>query len=70
MNTTPTPCYCCDEPIVVLPGKHRLLSTFEGQHREVCEDCATGIYGGIETFKTRGVTGEYLGPCGDNEPNK
>ena len=67
MNTTPTPRYCCDEPSKREQGKPRLVSTFEGQLCDVCEDCATGIENGLRTFEKRGVTGEYLGPCGDND---
>ena len=67
MNTTPTPCYCCDEPITREVDSPNLVSTFEGRLCDVCEDCANGIENGLRLFKKRGVIGEYLGPCGDNE---
>ena len=67
MNTTPTPCYCCNDPIERKVGDPQLVARFEGGLMDVCEDCATGIYGGIETLKINGVVGEHLGPCGDNE---
>ena len=67
MNTTPTPCYCCDDPIKREFGKPRFVSRFEGALMDVCEDCASGIENGLGIFEKRGVIGEYLGPCGDND---
>ena len=67
MNTTPTPCYCCDEPIMREFGEPRLVSRFEGALMDVCKDCATGIENGLRSFEKRGGIGEYLGPCGDND---
>ena len=70
MNTTPTPCYCCDEPIKREVGKPQFASAFKGHYFDVCEDCASGIENGLRLFEGLGVVEEYLGRCGDNEPNK
>jgi hypothetical protein len=63
---TPLPCYVCNDPIQ--PSKRRLVATFEGQQRDICRDCAVGIHDGSAVLDRLGVIGEYLGPCGDNQP--
>jgi hypothetical protein len=55
---TPYPCYTCGDPIT--DGQNRILATFEGSQRDLCEDCAEGIYYGNEILGKVGVSGEAI----------
>jgi hypothetical protein len=38
----------------------RIVATFEGSQRDLCEDCAEGIYYGNEILGKVGIVGEAL----------
>ena len=56
--STPYPCYTCDDPIT--EAQNRIVATFEGSQRDLCEDCAEGIYYGNEILGKVGVSGEAI----------
>jgi len=60
MNGITLKCQTCGEVM----GHVALLDKTLGV---VCGDCAKGIKDGMEILKREGVSGVYLGACGDNE---
>lgn len=67
MSATAHPCYVCKDAIEREPGKPAMAATFQSELREVCSDCGKGIRDGNEIMLRNRVSGEYLGPCGDND---
>jgi hypothetical protein len=55
---TPYPCYTCTDPIP--ETQKRIVATFEGSQRDLCENCAEGIYYGNEILGKVGVSGEAI----------
>ena len=57
--TTATMCNCCKSDMSE-------AGDFDKDLGVICEDCAKGVADGLEVFATNGVSGVYIGVCGDS----
>ena len=61
-------CFTCKEPIETHNGNAKLVATFLGKYRPLCNACGEGVKNGDEIFRKLKVSGECLTDVKDNQP--